>query len=570
VPLLKREISFRRRPKRAAEAPAAGPAPRPEKVPLLKREIRLGGKRRREKEQATEAVVQQAVAEKVPLLKREIHLGRRPKRAREAPPEAVQAGTTAPVVEALLQAAAASPPAPEPAPSMPEPAAAPPAEPKVPLLKREIGFRRRPKEAAPATATPAAATTPWYKREISFRRRPKEAALATATPAAAPKPSATTPWYKRDISFGRSGGASPARPHRVRTKSIVGLKVGASGISAAHVVNDGRIELMQLVREPLARGVVVGGELREPDALADALRELFRRNRLPKRAVRLGVSNNRIGVRIIEIAGVMDPKQLHNAIRFRAQEVLPITLEDAVLDYQQLSQSVNAEGELVRRILLVVAYRDLIDRYVMAFKKAGVRLVGIDLEAFGLLRALAPPAAAGQRAEAAHVVVSIGHERSTFAVSDGNVCEFTRVLDWGGATLDVAIARQLNLSPSEAEPVKRALALDGSERPLPPGLTEEQMGLAADLVRRQLQTFARELVSSLQFYQNQAGSLGIGDIVISGGTAQLPGLAGELQRLIGVSVRVGDPFQRVEVSKRIAESDRSPALAVAIGLGIED
>ena len=59
---------------------------------------------------------------------------------------------------------------------------------------------------------------------------------------------------------------------------------------------------------------------------------------MPKKAVRLGISNNRIGVRIIkEVYGVMDAKQLENAIRFRAQEVLPIALEDAVLDYQQLS-----------------------------------------------------------------------------------------------------------------------------------------------------------------------------------------------------------------------------------------
>src|ERR1035437_3109146 len=150
--------------------------------------------------------------------------------------------------------------------------------------------------------------------------------------------------------------------------------------------------LLDLVREPLQRGVVVAGEVRDAPALAAALAHLFNTHRLPKKAVRLGVSNNRIGVRIIEVSGVMDANQLENAIRFRAQEVLPIALEDAVLDYQQLSESVNADGALVRRVLLVVAYRDLIDRYVVAFKEAGVRLVGIDLEAFGLLRALIPVA----------------------------------------------------------------------------------------------------------------------------------------------------------------------------------
>jgi Tfp pilus assembly PilM family ATPase len=89
-------------------------------------------------------------------------------------------------------------------------------------------------------------------------------------------------------------------------------------------------------------------------------------------------------------------------------------------------------------------------------------------------------------------------------------------------------------------------------------------------VRRQLQAFARELVSSLQFYQNQPGSLGIGEIVITGGTAHLTGLAEELQRLIGVRVAVGDPLLRVKLGRKVREAEQVGSLAVAIGLGIED
>src|SRR5207244_10541878 len=132
----------------------------------------------------------------------------------------------------------------------------------------------------------------------------------------------------------------------------------------------------------------------------------------------------------------------------------------------------------------------------------------------------------------------------------------------------VAIARELDATPSEAEPFKRELSLAVDN--VPEGLTKEQAAAARDAVRRQLQSFARELVSSLQFYQNQPGSLGIGEIVITGGTAHLTGLAEELQKLIGVHVRVGDPLGRVGVSKRLKDPDQLGSLAVAIGLGIED
>jgi type IV pilus assembly protein PilM len=223
-----------------------------------------------------------------------------------------------------------------------------------------------------------------------------------------------------------------------------------------------------------------------------------------------------------------------------------------------------------RRVLLVVAYREQVDRYVEACKKAGIRLAGIDLEAFALLRALAPPREheAGPD-EAALVVVAIGHDRSTFAVSDGRVCEFTRVLEWGGSSLNVAIARALDATPSEAEPLKHALSLV-AQTDLPDGYTEAHAEIARDAVGKELQIFARELVSSLRFYQNQPGSLGIGELVVTGGTAQLPGLAQELERLIGVGVRVGDPLARLDVGKKVKDPEDVGSLAIAIGLGIED
>jgi type IV pilus assembly protein PilM len=425
----------------------------------------------------------------------------------------------------------------------------------------EEATARLPEVDAPEEAPeekPAKEKSSLLKKEISFRRKPR------AKKEKPPKETDAEPRKKPKRERRSRGGAAPKR-----AKRLVGLKIGASQIAAARVVNNGVPELVQVAREDIDHGLVVGGELREPELLADALRAFFRKNGLPRQGVRLGIANNRIGVRIFEIAGIGDSKQLENAIRFRAQEVLPIPIEEAVIDFQVLGERQDEEGNPVTRILLVVAYRELIDRYVAACKKAGLRLAGIDLEAFALLRALGEPRTDDDApADAAVVVVSIGHDRSTFAVSDGRVCEFTRVLEWGGATLDVAIARELNVAPSEAEPVKKELSLASATAP--EGLTFEQAETAREAVRRQLQTFARELVSSLQFYQNQPGSLGIGEIVITGGTAHLAGLADELQKLIGVRVTVGDPLSRVKLGKKVRETEQVGSLSVAIGLGIED
>jgi type IV pilus assembly protein PilM len=392
-------------------------------------------------------------------------------------------------------------------------------------------------------------------------KRRKKARVAEATSVEkAPKPE------RKPRRRAKRSTATPKVKVTGRTKKLVGLKIGASQIAAARVVNNGGPQVVQIAREALDAGIVVGGELREAEELAVVLKRFFRKHKLPRQNVRLGISNNRIGVRSFEIAGIDDAKQLANAIKYRAQETLPIPVEEAVLDYHILGERTDEEGVIHRRVLLVVAYRDLIDRYVAACKKAGIRLAGIDLEAFGLLRALVPQLTS-EAPRAAAVVLSVGHDRTTFAVSDGHACQFTRVLDWGGRSLDESIAKALDLSPSEAQPIKLALSL--ADASIPAGLTSEQAQQVREAVLRAVHEFARELVSSLQFYQSQPGSLGIGELVLTGGTAELPGFAAELSRLLGVRTRVGDPLTHVKVGKKVDREQQLGSLTAAIGLGIE-
>jgi type IV pilus assembly protein PilM len=567
------------------ELPVA-PAP-PEKKSFLKKEISFGRKRKAKVAAAAvvaaEATAEPVVAkpEKKSFLKKELSFRRKPKAKAAA----------AAVVAAEVAAAPAAKPE------------------KKSFLKKEISFGRKPKAKVAAAAVVAAETVvepaaakpekkSFLKKEVSFGRKRKAkvataavvAAEATAEPAetAAAEPAVAKPaepekkpFLKKELSFGSKSkrpaakpvnGSAQASARKVskEMRNLVGLKIGASQLAAARVENNGAPHLVQVAREPLAPGLVVSGEVKEPEELAAALKSFFDKHKLPRRGVRLGIANNRIGVRSFEISGIDDPKQLANAIRFRAQEVLPIPLDEAVLDYQVLEESVDEEGAVVRRILLVVAYRELVDRYVAACRQAGIKLAGIDLEAFALLRALAEPGAGiGVQQDAALVVVAIGHDRSTFAVSDGQVCEFTRVLDWGGASLNNAIAQGLEVSETEAEAIKRAISLGGPV-PTAEGITETQMAKAVEAVRAQFQAFARDLVASLRFYQSQPGSLGIGEIIVTGGTAQLPGLGAELERLLGVHVRVGDPLVRVKVGKKVDEAEDMSSLTAAIGLGIED
>ena len=160
---------------------------------------------------------------------------------------------------------------------------------------------------------------------------------------------------------------------------------------------NGSAEVVQLAGAPLPPGIIAGGEVRDVEALGEALKEFFAKHKLPKRNVRIGLANNRIGVRTIEVAGIEDPKQLgeRGALPRPGGAADPDRRGRARLPDPR--RGTAADGPPPQRVLLVVAYRDLVDAYVEACRLAGIRLVGVDLEAFALLRALtarSPPSPA--------------------------------------------------------------------------------------------------------------------------------------------------------------------------------
>ena len=431
----------------------------------------------------------------------------------------------------------------------------------------------------PPAEVPAAAAAPWVPRPVEFDVAPvpvphSESASSEAGPSEAPVvPKSKQSLLKRELHFSRPGGrkatvSSASLPTSSVAKNLVGLRIGSSQLAAAYVHNNGSAELVQVARSPLGPGIVSGGEVRDPDALTRALKAFFSEHKLPRRGVRIGIASNRIGVRILDVPAADDPRLFENSVRFHAQETLPIAVTDAILQHVVLGEGAGVGLEPTVRVLLVFAHRELVERHVDACRRAGLKLAGIDFEAFALLRALAEPRPADVEPERAVVAVAVGNERTIFAVSDGRICDFTRVLEWGGGSLDVAIARALDLTPSQAEPVKLALALDADVAPSQ--LSAEQADAARAAIRTELQSLARELVSSLQFYQARSGSLDIGEILLSGGGSQLAGFPDELERLVGVPVRVGDPLSRVSMGKKVGRPAESGSLAVAIGLGIED
>src|SRR5213596_3754238 len=173
-----------------------------------------------------------------------------------------------------------------------------------------------------------------------------------------------------------------------KTKAIVGLYVEAGSVAAAEVATNGHSAVGKFGILPLGAGIFREGEVADPEALGDALKELFAKNKLSK-SVRVGVASQRVAVRSLRLPHIEDASELETAIRFQAQDHIPMPLEQAVLDWQVVGHSAGENGERQIDVVAVAARRDMLAGLIQALNRAGLRPVGVDLSAFAMIRALA-------------------------------------------------------------------------------------------------------------------------------------------------------------------------------------
>jgi type IV pilus assembly protein PilM len=343
-------------------------------------------------------------------------------------------------------------------------------------------------------------------------------------------------------------------------RSRIGLDIGSTAVRAAEVTGGDDPVLVRAAQVPLLSGAVENGEVREPEAVTAALRELWERGRFKSRQVWLGVGNQRVVVREIALPWLPD-KELRQSLGLQVQEFIPMSADEAVLDYDVLGEFEH-EGRRMLRLLLVAAQRIMVDQMLGAVLAAKLEPVGLDLVPLALVRAIGSgDAGMDLESEGDEAVVDIGSHITNIVVHDRGTTRFVRILPSGGRDITLAIARSTGVTDEVAESLKRGQAVEGA-----PDLEQTR---AAALQRAS--QFVDEVRSSLEFYSAQSQGSRISRLLISGGGSKLEGLLELVRKKVPVQVERGNVFQRIPSQLALSDAELAeaePVLAVATGLAI--
>jgi type IV pilus assembly protein PilM len=236
----------------------------------------------------------------------------------------------------------------------------------------------------------------------------------------------------------------PGMPHRSHAGDVVGLDIEPGLVAAVKVRVNGTIRAERAAALPLEADIVREGEVVDVDALTEALRELFSGSGLGKR-VRVGIANQRTVMRTIDLPPVTDRKELAAAVRFQAQDQVPMPLSNAVLDFHPLGLVDTPTGSRMR-VVLVAAQRDMVERLLSAVRRAGLTPEGVDLSAFALIRSLYDRV----EGDDGRVLYLNVDGLTNLAIAEGTVCRFTRVVGGGVEAMAAELAARRAISLDEA------------------------------------------------------------------------------------------------------------------------
>lgn len=342
---------------------------------------------------------------------------------------------------------------------------------------------------------------------------------------------------------------------------VIGLDIGSYAVRAVQLTLGGQPTLERFAQVTLPPGAVRDGEVVDPAAVATALRRLWSEGGFRGKRVVVGVANQRVIVRQAELPS-MSVQDLRAALRFEAQDLIPIPIEDAILDFQVLEDSVS-DGEPRMRVLLAAAQRDMVRSHLAAVEGAGLTATAVDVVPFALVRALTDPGAAFEGDGSAEAIVCIGGGVTNVVVHEQGIPRFVRVLLVGGDDITDAIARELDVDLDTAEDLKRRSDM---------GSGDAAAAQAANIISNRIGTLVEEIRGSLDYYLAQSQSVPISRVLVTGGGSRLLGLMERLRSQLGGRVEPARPLASVRLGAVDLGEDQlselEPLLAVPLGLAL--
>jgi len=338
-----------------------------------------------------------------------------------------------------------------------------------------------------------------------------------------------------------------------KRKTTVGLDIGSSSIKVVELAHDRSGDRLVNfgVSEPLSEAIV-DGEIMDRQLVLEAIANLLESRQIRNRQVVTAVSGRAVIVKKI-LMDRLSEEDAKEAIQWEAEQHVPYDINDVSLDFQIINPNVDQKK---MQVLLVAAKKEMIQNHADIIREAGLTPVIIDVDSFAIQNCV--EANYDLRSDEVVALVNIGAEITNVNIVQDHVPHFTKDLSVGSNAFVEGIQRRYNVSQSEAMNALRGRG--------------DQAIDVAPIIQTACEDLSVQLDRAIAYLKSSGDTERVDRILLSGGSARVPGLKEFLNTRHQVPVDVVNPLQKIDYDPSLFNGESvenvAPALTVAIGLAL--
>ncbi len=344
-----------------------------------------------------------------------------------------------------------------------------------------------------------------------------------------------------------------------KTPPLFGMDISSSSIKMVEMVDAGKgvIRVERYVIEPLPKDATLDGNIANLEVVVETVQRAWKKLATRTKNVAMAIPTAAVITKKIIVPAGLREEELEVQVESEANQYIPFALEEVNLDFQVVGPSPSSPEEV--EVLIAASRKEKVEDRVAVAQASGLKAVCMDVEAyavqtaFDLIKVQFPNDGLDQNV----VLVDIGANLMNITVLRNDQQIYTREQPFGGAQLTQDIMRQYGMSQEEAEAAKRS-----------GGLPENY---ESEVLRPFMENVALEIQRAMQFFFTSTPYNTVDHILLTGGSAVIPGLDDVVSTRTQVNTVVANPFANMSISPRIQlkrlVSD-APSLMIACGLAM--
>jgi len=342
-----------------------------------------------------------------------------------------------------------------------------------------------------------------------------------------------------------------------KTNPLVGLDIGSSSVKAVELTKSKKgYQLSAFAMESLVPDSVVDAAIMDAPLVAAAIKRIFTTGKFKPKSVATGISGHSVIVKRV-IVPAATPNEVEASIQMDMEQYIPFDMAEVNMDYQVVGPGTTPTEEAGMDVVLVAAKKDKIQNHTNVISLAGRNPDVVDIDAFALQNAFEVNYEVDPYGTIA--LLNIGASLMNINITKGGMPLFVRDVSVGGNQYTDILQKELQLNFQEAEDLKLGKTGGGE----------------AEMVQPLLESITDMLIMEVQktfdFFRETYPTETISQILISGGTSNMFGLAERLEETFKYPTQVLNPFKSIALSSKVDGAkvrSLGPALAVAVGLAL--